>query len=1018
MLNFCFTFCFPTASIAAEGQALCQIAKALSNVVISQVWNGQYYNWGGYVYVQTYPFGPYVQYQGTNVKHGYNPSKSKCQYDTTVPLYQPEWCTGYWVGVSCDAYYSITSLSLSGSSWTNTVPLPTSIASLTNLMSLQLNSLGLSGSIPNLVGLSRLTFLSLTGNLFVGSLPYFVSTVSSMSLSGPYLNNNCDLATSDPTLKSQVGGLPGLCTNDRDIIAAEGQTICAIAQALSNVQTVFTTTYVQTSPKGPANSACFYDVSKPLYQPDWCSTDYWSGIDCLNNKVTSLQIYASSFIKPSKFPTAIGNLGNLMSLTLVSAGLSGSIPNFTGLKRLTSLYLYSNMLTGVVPPFVDNVATTSGNILLNPNCNLTSSNPDLNYQLSSSTSTPGTCSDDRKSIASEGQAICKIAKAFSSVRIDQWNGITYVPKPVFSNSNGFNLRYGYNPANSTCFYDTSLPLHTPVWCNYWSGISCSNNKVTSLQIIGNSYSTSGSPGYSFTNTEKIPSEIGMLTKLQSLTLNSLGLTGSIPNFIGLSQLMSLDLSNNLLSGVVPAFVNHTVYLNNYNYYLPNNLQLNNNCNLRSSVPQIAKQLTQYDGQGSYCQSDIAVIAAEGQALCKIAQAFASVRVSVYSYASNSYVPKPVFSIYEGYGSYGSPTMSPTANPTMKSSLSSSQCYYDTSLPLHTPVWCNYWSGIGCTNNKVTSLSINGASWNYTVKIPSEIDMLTNLQYLMLNSVGLTGSIPNFMGLSQLWWLDFSNNLLTGSIPAAFINHTAYMGNNNHNNYIQLSNNCNLTSSIPWISSLLWNSQCKPNIAAIAAEGQAMCAIAQAWSNMQWSQYTGHNNTMTNVFGSFSSTSDQTLQRTGYIPGKTTCEYSEYLFSESMSGGGGWGYQPAWCSWPGVTCNNNHVNQLSIYVPTWTTTSKIPTALNALANLQYLSLSNMGLTGSIPNLLGLTALNQLNLNNNWLTGNLSLLTLASHLTVFIFSCIIPLSRLTHSLVVDIRGHSYFHQCDDHQARYGR
>ena len=314
-----------------------------------------------------------------------------------------------------------------------------------------------------------------------------------------------------------------------------------------------------------------------------------------------------------------------------------------------------------------------------------------------------------------------------------------------------------------------------------------------------------------------------------------------------------------------------------------------------------------------------------------------------------------------------------------SSVSSSKCYYDTSLPLHTPVWCNGWNGIGCTNNKVTGLSITGASWNYTVKIPSEIGMLTNLQYLMLNGLGLTGSIPNFMGLSQLMWLDFSNNLLTGSIPAAFINNTAYMGNNNHNNYIQLSNNCNLTSSIPWISSLLWNSQCKPSIAAIAAEGQAMCAIAQAWSNMQWSQYTGHNNTMTNVFGSFSSTSDQTLQRTGYIPGKTTCEYSAYLFSETLSGGGGWGYQPAWCNWPGVSCDNNHVYQLSVSDTTWTTTSKIPTALNALANLQSLYLNNMGLTGSIPNLLGLTALYQLNMYNNWLTGKLSLLTHPSHLT---------------------------------------
>ena len=1207
-----------------------------------------------------------MQYQGTAVKHGYNPSDSTCQYDTSLPLHQPDWCTGYWGGVSCDAYYSITSLSLTGSSWTNTAKIPTAIGAFTNLQTLQLNNMGLTSSIPNFMALSRLTYLSLSNNLLTGVVPSFVAVVSSLSLSGPYLSNNCNLTSSDPTLSSQLYGPPGLCVNDRTTIAAEGQAICAIAHALSNVRMnvyngatnsydqmpVFTNSNGQTSPQGPVNSACLYDISEPLYQPDWCS-GYWSGIGCSNNKVTSLGINAGSWTNTAKIPTAIGALTNLQSLSLNSMGLTGSIPNFMGLRRLTYLSLQSNMLTGVVPSqFVNNIISNVGYYLaLQNNCNLTSSNPALSNQLNNGQ--VGACSDDRTTIAAEGQAICKIAQAFSSVRISlysyasnrnvlkpvfskvdspmygpitmsptaspttfptmsptryptihptatpttstmtltasptasptwlptrsgdlmatptmspadpmcyyntsmplhqpiwcsSWTGIScsnnkvtslqisgnsfsnsfnfgpswtntakiptaigaltnlqslqltnmgltgsipnliglsrltylslynnmltgvvpkfvnhtvhlsdsnnYLPnniqlssncnltssvpriatrlssqgascqsdvmaiaaegraicqiaqafssvrislysyasyrnvlKPVFSNSysGDASLRYGYNPTNSTCYYNTSMPLHQPAWCTYWSGISCSNNKVTSLQISGNSFSISGNSGSFWTNTAKIPTAIGALTNLQSLQLTNMGLTGSIPNLIGLSRLTYLSLYNNMLTGVVPKFVNHTVHLSDSNNYLPNNIQLSSNCNLTSSVPRIATRLS---SQGASCQSDVMAIAAEGRAICQIAQAFSSVRISLYSYASYRNVLKPVFSKVDS-PMYGPITMSPTASPTTFPTMSPTRyptihptatpttstmtltasptasptwlptrsgdlmatptmspadpmCYYDTSMPLHQPDWCSSWAGISCTNNRVTSLQISASSWNYTAKIPTAIGALTNLRSLQLTNMGLTGSIPNFMGLRQLTYLSLTNNMLTGVVPQ-FVNQTAYMGNDNHNNVIQLSSNCNLTSPTPWIANGLSGLQCKPSIEVIAAEGQAMCAIAQAWSNLQVSQWTG------------------------YTPGKTTCEYSAYMFSKSLNGGVG--YQPAWCSWPVVICSNNRVSWLSMYGTYLTKASKIPSALGALGNLQSLSLNNMGLSGSIPNLLGLSKLQTLQLYNNQLTG---------------------------------------------------
>ena len=932
--------------------------------------------WNGKTSVTTYPFGPYVYYQQSwpdfLVKHGYNPSNSTCDYDTTVPLYQPDWCAGYWSNaVRCDPSYSITSLAISGNSWTKTAKIPTAIGALTSLQSLELNNMGLSGPIPGLLGgLSRLTYLDLQRNMLTGSVPAFVTSVSLWST--PTLDNNCNLTSSIPALSNQMNnGRVSICSDDRTTIAAEGQAICKIAHAWSSVRIsvyngnsyvpkpVFSNSYGgDTSLRygyNPANSTCYYNTSMPLHQPAWCN--YWSGISCSNGKVTSLSISGNSFsssgdsgffwTNTAKLPTAIGALTNLQSLYLTNMGLTGSIPNFMSLSRLKYLYLYNNMLTGVIPKFVNRTISNGGDAALYSNCNLTSPVPRIAKSLYSQGTS---CQSDVMTIAAEGQAICKIARAWSSVRISVYNGYTYVLKPVFSNSKGgdTSLRYGYNPANSTCYYNTSMPLHQPDWCSNWSGISCTNNKVTSLAIYGNSFSNSGPSGSFWTNTAKLPTAIGALTNLQSLSLTNMGLTGSIPNLMSLSRLTYLSLSNNMLTGVVPKFVNHTVFLSNYKYYLPNNIHLSSNCNLTSSVPRIAQSIY---SQGSSCQSDVTTIAAEGQAICKIARAWSSVRLYVNGFL------KPVFSNSKG----GDTSLRYGYNP------ANSTCYYNTSMPLHQPDWCNYWSGISCSNNKVYSLNIQGFSWTNTAKLPTAIGALTYLQSLSLTYMGLTGSIPNFMSLSRLNSLSLTNNMLTGVVPQ-FVNQTVYLSNNKYYlpNSIQLSGNCNLTSPIPRVATRLTNQggqYCKPSVAAITAEGQAMCAIAQAWSNMQVSRYTGHNYTMTNVFGSFSSTSTG-LKRTGYVPGKSTCSYyTNGTHTSSLLS-----YQPVWCSWPGVSCINNQVNMLLIQSPSWTKTSKIPIGIGALTNLQYLSLSYAGLSGSIPNFVGLSKLTSLNLDNNRLTGD--------------------------------------------------
>ena len=781
----CLFYLF-TASIAAEGQALCQIAKALSNVVMTNVWNGQNY-------VTTYPFGPYVHYlpwwEDSGVEHGYNPSNSTCYYDTTVPLHQPEWCQGNWgsSAIGCDQYYSITSLSVNGNSWTKATTIPTAIGVLMNLQSLQITSVGLTGPIPTSVGrLSRLTWLNLQNNMLTGTVPSFVTNV--LSWSTPSLQYNCNLTSSIPAIRNQMSNFassPGKCSNDRKTIAAEGQAICQLALAFSNVRVNMYSFATYTDvPKpvfwnshygdislnygyNPANSTCYYNTSMPVHQPVWCNS--WSGISCSNNKVTSLSIQGSSWTNTVKIPTVLGALTNLNVLSLNSMGFTGSIPNLMSLSRLTYISLTSNMLTGVVPKFINR--TDNNNIYLSSNCNLTSPIPRITARLSDQ---DGQYCPAVTAIAAEGKAMCMIAQVWSNMQMYQWTGYNNTMTNVFgsfSYSNTGGRRYwrtGYVPGKTTCYYytnttHTSSSSYQPVWCT-WPSVSCSNNRVISLSI--------NSP--TWTTTSRIPTALNALGKLQSLTLNSMGLTGRIPD-LSLSHLTYISLTSNMLTGVVPNFINLTANINN--------IYLDSNCNLTSPIPRITARLTDQGGQdGQYCPA-VTAIAAEGKAMCMIAQVWSNMQM--YQWTGYNNTMTNVFGSFS-YSNTGGRRYWRTGYVPGKTT-----CYYytnttHTSSSSYQPVWCT-WPSVSCSNNRVISLSINSPTWTTTSRIPTALNALDNLQSLYVTYAGLSGSIPNLVGLSKLSSLQLYGNRLTGDVPT-FINTMT----TRPNTQVNIQTNCNLT----------------------------------------------------------------------------------------------------------------------------------------------------------------------------------------------------------------------------------
>ena len=157
---------------------------------------------------------------------------------------------------------------------------------------------------------------------------------------------------------------------------------------------------------------------------------------------------------------------------------------------------------------------------------------------------------------------------------------------VFSNDNrnDFSTAHGYVPGVSTCAYNVSVfGLTSPPWCNNWMGINCDLlSRVSKLNIQGVSWS----------QQTHIHAAIGNLGRLQSLQMNGMGLMGQIPSTIGrLSALTWLSLSNNMLTGPVPALPASLVKVVNNGW-----VQLDTNCNLTSTVPSIMQQSLYNQGQ--------------------------------------------------------------------------------------------------------------------------------------------------------------------------------------------------------------------------------------------------------------------------------------------------------------------------------------------------------------------------------------------------------------------------------------
>ncbi|KAL9249007.1 Leucine-rich repeat receptor protein kinase HPCA1-like protein [Drosera capensis] len=274
-------------------------------------------------------------------------------------------------------------------------------------------------------------------------------------------------------------------------------------------------------------------------------------------------------------------------------------------------------------------------------------------------------------------------------------------------------------------------------CSSWAGISCTNGRITSIilssfgvtgQLTGDLASlselTTLDLSYNAGLTGKLPTNIGQLGKLQELALVDCGFSGQIPDSIGsLLQLSYLSLNSNGFTGNIPPSIGNLTKL----YWL----DMSDN-QLSGSIP-----------------------------------------------VSNATTLGLDMLVNTKHFHFGQNKFSGTIPPTLFSSqMTLLHVLFDNN---------QLTGGIPSTVGLVQSLEavrFNGNS--LTGNVPSNISNITSLQVLILSNNQLGGPIPDLAGLSNINYVDLSNNTFDvsdvppwfsslGSLTTLMMEHTQVQG---------------------------------------------------------------------------------------------------------------------------------------------------------------------------------------------------------------------------------------------------
>ena len=600
--------------------------------------------------------------------------------------------------------------------------IPAELGKLTSLTALRLGYNQLMGAIPAELGqLTKLTYLGLAFNQLTGTIPAELGQLTKLT--------HLDLA-----FNQLSGSLPGefiaLPLEHFDLVETQ---VCVpraveFEEWLKGIGELSPYTYCR-DPQWDALSALYDGTGGPNWKnkTNWLSIaplGEWYGVTTdADGRVTELNLEDNNLSGP--VPFALAGLANLKTLNLAfNASLSGPLP-----QAITGLPLESLRLEGTAvcaPPQAEFQAWLNG-------ISETSGSTDIDLFTAFSAGTSGStgvalCTDTRVDYyalvelynATDGPNWTNATNWASAAPLNEWHGVEDTDpggRVTRLNLEDNNLRGPLPTVLGRLTNLESLSLGT----NQLTGeISSELGQLTKLKSLDLAFNQL---------TGEFPSDLGQLTKLEYLSLGWNQLTGNIPSELGqLAKLEYLSLGSNHLTGEIPSELGQLTKLESLDLRAGQ---------LTGEIPSELGQLTHLTFMGLSSNQLTGEIPSQLGRLTNLK------RLDLSFNQLTGEIPSQLGQLTNLAGDPFNPHISPL-------DLSGNQLTGE--IPPELGQLANL-SGLNLSTNQLTG------------EIPSDLGQLTKLEYLSLAFNQLTGEIPRELGrLTNLSDLNLSTNQLTGEIP--------------------------------------------------------------------------------------------------------------------------------------------------------------------------------------------------------------------------------------------------------------